>query len=1584
MAEGRARPRGEQFSQLNSQLSQAVGHFTQLISSATAFGQAIGQFKALETQLALTNAAAGGTAETFERMGAASRQFAFATTASAQEAASALFYLAQAGYSVEQSMNALPGVMILAQATMQDVAFTSDLLASTLMTYQLTSLDTTRVANLFAAAQMNSLASLDKLAFSLRQIGPVASAMGQELEKTTAFLAELYNVGLRGEQAGTALRNVMVRLAKPVGAAATVLNKYGIATVKASGEARELEEVLQDLYKAGLSNSEAVDLFGVEALAGGLALVRSVGDGLWQSQLDAISNTNAAFDMAMQQMNTLDGAMKQARNAINDVFITLGEAIAPVIADMAITIRELVISFNELDPATRRTMAIMAAAVVVFTGVMAAVRTLMFAFGPLIGMLARIAPAAGAAGSSVGLLTGAMIALNRALAVMSLGAATSLTGLGAAAARAVPLIGNLTRAVLGMNLISFGPLLAGIGGVVAAIGVGVGAGLIYAIYKVGQAWVESNAIAKAAIEEQRQMILDAAGVAPDMSARQNAAANDRDRAASSVRFLPAMEQMAAYAGLTKQAEVAQRDLQEARDAFYKVTDGLMDFNSAYNQFEYAQSQVGGIRGTSQRRASLANVDFSTSFDFIDSLMTSLPAFIERRYSPEALEKLQAEINQGEAELSRLETALVASMEAGNEERVKSTKQAITDLGRTQAANLAEMEKLQAGSGGAEELALLQRLFDVRTQLEEQLARRDSSGRLTPGATRLVEQLRAEATEILGQLAAETATARDAALKEGIALADAQNTATAQSDEFAQRLMEAAFDFTKGLSDGTVDISEIVNGSALTELQTYLKDPAIASEFANRIADAIREGRQFNLQLLLDTLAAMSNEDGAALPENLGKFVADSLNAPVQQMMVAIATGREETLLNIAKMRAEANMLKAELESNMTLGLDAVRVDAVLDEVASLKKNFEEVSKRLSESLGEGWMGITLDADVAQEILDAQGLAGETLGQLLNFDTMFEGVAEAAANGASGEELQSMVDAKLAEMDLTIQTALLALEAQLIAAGASIEEASGRVAALRGMMDQLLEQAATLSTVRVANAVKSAGSGNRFKPPKAKGGGGKGGKSAKDEARKLKEDFEKELRSIEKELMQIERDVLQFDNTIDLSARFTAMLELDRKEISMKYDQRIQEIKSDIEKATADFAKQPAYLGQLITGYNDLITQLERAKQAELDYTNSFTYQSKVRNEAIDRQIDAIRNLSMEGERAGVAILQGIQAGFLQYQKDMKTTVDNVATATVGVLDGLADAVGAFVTGTGDAMDILRNAVLNSLNQLVVDATKRMMQTMLESITGGGLTGGLTGAGQAAGAAGGGGFWSSLGSAFGLGGGKGQAASGDGAPQASALVGTGEAAQMQVVLTTFITQFQTVLTTFLTQLQALVSSAVAAMGGQMGEGGIPGIGGMGGQPGISASPAAAASTTGGMEQQMGGFMSSIMGMFQSMIGGLGSMLSGLFSSLLGGLGGGGGFLGLFDSGGNIGRGKWGIAGEFGPEIIKGPASVVGREDTMDLFRRGAERANPEPPAPPVINNLILQDQSVVARYLSTSAGKRQIGNLVRQTQNPGTN
>lgn len=43
-------------------------------------------------------------------------------------------------------------------------------------------------------------------------------------------------------------------------------------------------------------------------------------------------------------------------------------------------------------------------------------------------------------------------------------------------------------------------------------------------------------------------------------------------------------------------------------------------------------------------------------------------------------------------------------------------------------------------------------------------------------------------------------------------------------------------------------------------------------------------------------------------------------------------------------------------------------------------------------------------------------------------------------------------------------------------------------------------------------------------------------------------------------------------------------------------------------------------------------------------------------------------------------------------------------------------------------------------------------------------------------------------------------------------------------------------------------------------------------------------------------------------------------------------GAFDKGGNLGYGEWGIAGEYGPEIVEGPARITSRRDTAKMLQQ----------------------------------------------------
>lgn len=97
-----------------------------------------------------------------------------------------------------------------------------------------------------------------------------------------------------------------------------------------------------------------------------------------------------------------------------------------------------------------------------------------------------------------------------------------------------------------------------------------------------------------------------------------------------------------------------------------------------------------------------------------------------------------------------------------------------------------------------------------------------------------------------------------------------------------------------------------------------------------------------------------------------------------------------------------------------------------------------------------------------------------------------------------------------------------------------------------------------------------------------------------------------------------------------------------------------------------------------------------------------------------------------------------------------------------------------------------------------------------------------------------------------------------------------------------------------------------------------------------------------------------------------------------------YSGAYDSGGTIGQGKVGLVGEFGPELVEGPANVRSRRETAEMFNGAKDESSSAGEASGVQNNIRIInsiDPSVMADYLGSEAGEEVILNVIRN--NPET-
>jgi hypothetical protein len=96
-----------------------------------------------------------------------------------------------------------------------------------------------------------------------------------------------------------------------------------------------------------------------------------------------------------------------------------------------------------------------------------------------------------------------------------------------------------------------------------------------------------------------------------------------------------------------------------------------------------------------------------------------------------------------------------------------------------------------------------------------------------------------------------------------------------------------------------------------------------------------------------------------------------------------------------------------------------------------------------------------------------------------------------------------------------------------------------------------------------------------------------------------------------------------------------------------------------------------------------------------------------------------------------------------------------------------------------------------------------------------------------------------------------------------------------------------------------------------------------------------------------------------------------------------FSGAYDKGGVIQSGKVGLVGEFGPELVAGPANVRSRRETAAMFKEGGAEGEATPAPAPQTNIRIINsiDPSVMSDYLGSDAGEEIIMNAIKN--NPET-
>lgn len=466
-----------------------IGNSLKPISTAAAgvIGGATKVFMDFEHQMSRVKAISGATGEDFEKLNSVAREMGATTKFTATEAGQAFEYMAMAGWKSGQMIEGIAPIMDLAAASGEDLANVSDIVTDALTAFGLKAEDAGRFADVLAAASTNANTNVAMMGESFKYAAPVAGSLGYSIEDVALALGLMANSGIKADMAGTSLRNMLNRMAKPTKESSAAMDRLGLSLQDANGDMyslrdimeqmrssfdnikmpidefnrqvenltqalddgeitekeyeKELEELANQAYGAeGAEKARAAAMLGGTRAMSAMLAIANASEEDYQKLTEAIDGSaGAAHNMAEIMESDTTGAWTKARGALESAGITLGETFAPYVAKAAEAVKELCAKFQELDPETQEMIAKGLAAAAVAA-------PLTIAIGKMTTGVGSLVSAGGGALKFLGSLSGGFATATGSASTLTggLGTLAGAGGIGAIAAPAAIAVGAVT------------------------------------------------------------------------------------------------------------------------------------------------------------------------------------------------------------------------------------------------------------------------------------------------------------------------------------------------------------------------------------------------------------------------------------------------------------------------------------------------------------------------------------------------------------------------------------------------------------------------------------------------------------------------------------------------------------------------------------------------------------------------------------------------------------------------------------------------------------------------------------------------------------------------------------------------------------------------------------------------------------------------------------------------------------------------------------------------------------------------------------------------------------------------------------
>ncbi|MFZ4170474.1 phage tail tape measure protein [Enterobacter ludwigii] len=310
-----AKKTDEAYSRMGKTIAGVAGRLAGFAGAGLSLGAIITTTREYGQALSDLSAITGATGAQLKTLDEAAQEMGRSTEYSASQAVEALKLMASAKPELLQTADGLTeatkSALTLAQAAGSTLPDATRTLALSLNQFGAGAQEADRYINVLAAGAKFGASEIADTAAAIKNGGVAAAQAGVGFETLNAAIQVLAEREIKGGEAGTALRNVILALEKGTD-----------KTLKPSVVG--LSGALENLSKKNLSTAQAVKLFGVENINAASVLVdnRSKLDALTQ----ALTGTQTAHEQAAIRVNNLNGDIMGLTSAFEGMIIKIGQS----------------------------------------------------------------------------------------------------------------------------------------------------------------------------------------------------------------------------------------------------------------------------------------------------------------------------------------------------------------------------------------------------------------------------------------------------------------------------------------------------------------------------------------------------------------------------------------------------------------------------------------------------------------------------------------------------------------------------------------------------------------------------------------------------------------------------------------------------------------------------------------------------------------------------------------------------------------------------------------------------------------------------------------------------------------------------------------------------------------------------------------------------------------------------------------------------------------------------------------------------------------------------------------------------------